>query len=239
MYPYSLTCFETGEFARKFVCVCAHASSDKSGMCVQVFLGRAPGRPQGSEHGHALTLADTPSSGNGMCRRCRGVVVKALRTCTEVANIHAGLRSDWRFERLLPYDLCHLHLVRATQSRIYFLFQTGECMCTQICTCAGRCTHVCTQTHTHLVYAHARYICPLECRSTVWLPVREAAGRWSSEHSSPRNYLGILRTVQVQSGMHFMFGCRSSILPRVQPARVYHHGVAITDVASVSSRSWC
>ena len=58
------------------------------------------------------------------------------------------------------------------------------------------------------------------CRSTVWLPIGEAAGRWSSEHGSARNHLGILRTIQVQSGMHLMFGCKSSNLARVQSARV-------------------
>ena len=81
------------------------------------------------------------------------------------------------------------------------------------------------------MYAHARYICPLERRSTVWLPVGEAAGRWSSEHGSARNHLGILRTIQVQSGMHFMFGCRSSNLARVQPARVYQLSVTVAQLA--------
>ena len=77
-------CASACTFVRKF---------NEVGMCGQVFLGRAPGRPQGSEHGHALTLANTPSSGNGMCRRCRGVVVKALRTCTEVANTQVFVRT--------------------------------------------------------------------------------------------------------------------------------------------------
>ena len=77
-------------------------------------------------------------------------------------------------------------------------------------------------TNTHLVYAHVRYIFPLRRRSTVWLPVGEAAGRWSSEHGSARNHLSIRRTIQVQSDMQLMFGCRSSNLARVGQCRNHH-----------------
>ena len=85
-----------------------------------------------------------------------------------------------------------------------------------------RCTYVCTHTHTYLVYAHVRYIFPLRRRSTVWLPIGKAAVRWSSEHGSARNHLSILRTIQVQSDMQLMFGCRSSNLARVGQCRNHH-----------------
>ena len=98
-----------------------------------------------------------------------------------------------------------------------------------MCTCAG--VHTCAHTHTHLVYAHVRYIFPLRRRSTVWLPIGEAAGRWSSEHGSARNHLSILRTIQVQSDMQLMFGCRSSNLARVQPATVYQLSVTVAQLA--------
>ena len=94
-----------------------------------------------------------------------------------------------------------------------------------------RCTYVCT--HTHLVYAHVRYIFPLERRSTVWLPIGEAAGRWSSEHGSARNHLSILRTIQVQSDMQLTFGCRSSVLARVGQCRNHQSFEAPTNFEAV------
>ena len=58
--------------------------------------------------------------------------------------------------------------VQATQIRALFFMRRGN-------GCVRRRAHVQVyiraHTHTHLVYAHVRYIFPLERRSTAWLPV--------------------------------------------------------------------
>ena len=60
--------------------------------------------------------------------------------------------------------------VQATQIRAFLFMRRGN-------GCVRRCAHVQVyirvHTHTHLVYAHVRYIFPLERRSTVWLSVGE------------------------------------------------------------------
>ena len=71
-------------------------------MCVHVFLGRAPGRPTGSEHSSAQTLPSTPSGGYGMQRRRMGAVAKALRTCTGVDSTQEGLQQS-RGRALISY----------------------------------------------------------------------------------------------------------------------------------------
>ena len=57
--------------------------------------------------------------------------------------------------------------VQATQIRPFLFMRRGN-------GCVRRCAHVQVyirvHTHTHLVYAHVRYIFPLERRSTVCLP---------------------------------------------------------------------
>ena len=55
-------------------------------LCMQVFFGRALGRPTESEHSSAQTLPCTPAGDYAMHRRRMGVVLKALRTCTGVDN---------------------------------------------------------------------------------------------------------------------------------------------------------
>ena len=158
------SCVKTQEFARTCVYVCAHIHTSMACVCKSSSAERRAVQA-GSEHSSALTSACTPSSGNGMLRRRAGAVVKALRTRIKVANTQVIARTG---DLSVPpaYDLCHPQCKRFKEWHFFFMRRGNGCV--------RRCEHVQVyirvHTHTHLVYAHVRYIFPLERRSTVCLP---------------------------------------------------------------------
>ena len=97
-----------------------------------------------------------------------------LRLCGRAQKSQIQRSSPGLAIRASPGERPKSSPVQATQIRPFLFMRRGN-------GCVRRCAHVQvyirvhthTHTHTHFVYAHVRYIFPLERRSTVWLSVGE------------------------------------------------------------------
>ena len=138
-------------------------------MCVQVFLGRAPGRPTGSEHSSAQTCRahrqvamECTAGAWGVLLRLCGRAQESTCACAR-GKMHAhgccafARTGDSSVSRRTT---CAISSSSVSQEGTFF-HEMGERMRTQSCTCAG--VHTCTNTHTHT---------PRVCACPLYLPAR-------------------------------------------------------------------